>query len=157
MTTKICTSCWEHQIIITELKEKVGHRFSLALAKIWTYHCSGLYDEFNGWVDQQILYWLVMWRVALCCLFFKQQQPSRPNLRPLQDGSVDSSLARTLVGADARQFIVQPVHFCSSGKSMSLLRKKITLVSPDCGIPRKRGQLSGSHVEQFPVRLMERC
>lgn len=55
-----------------------------------------------------------------------------------------------MVVAGAQQSIV------IEGKSLLILRKTITLVPPDCGIAKKKGQLPGSLVEQFSVRLMEK-
>lgn len=104
-------------------------------------------------VKFSLTYFLVagaMPSVLFCCLFFELQQPSRPNLRPLRYGSVYSLQAKTMVVAGAQQSIV------IEGKSMLIPRKTITLVPPDCGIPKKKGQLPGSLVEQFSVRLMEK-
>lgn len=48
----------------------------------------------------------MLWRIALRCLFRRQQPPSRPNLRHLQDGPVDVPQAKTMVAADARRSVV---------------------------------------------------
>lgn len=80
-------------------------------------------------------------RIALCCLFRRQQPPSRPNLRHLQDGPVDVPQAKTMVAADARRSVVM-----EGAGSRLLLRQirienRIALVSPHCGIPKKKRRL----------------